>query len=659
MVTIEIEGATTKTLTEDAIFRLSPVRTHTGVGDFKATVAYDRGLETNVAKQDRIHFKEGTSTEFTGFLTDISHSPHQGQTTIEGMGIAKRLQETRPDYDTLGGSLTYTNISVQEALRDYWPRTPFDTHTVVDQNLETVATDEQVQEANTDTEWQNITTLADSDPWVIANGELQQAQTARFAEGETGGQNAPSDGSNAQPDNWSDGAAAWIIDSGTSPASYTFSLDHDIPEGNVGVAVRQSAGLDGAPEVDVSLDGTLIDTYPQGFGLTGVDWDDRAQDPYDLNLGYEGSLSAGSHTIDFEFVAGNGSTEVLYIDCVVLYDTRYTDYTNWDNTLDANGGYLDDPPLYPFDESVELDGQQVGFNVPEATVNSTFNDTSGPQAIAISNDGGANYQEATNTSSTTQTFSDAGREPRVRFTMDAFGSRTGQTPKENFNGQTVTDYELLVDGNNLAVIDELTLSRNHFENLQELHEYGDFLWAIDHDDGAIANMQVTSFRRGEVTRSMPGNLWEIDEQPEIKAKQYYNSIYLQGSLVNGNRPSAEVTDQDEINDVGEEISPGVLRDPSIVTEAGAAFRARSLLERAVRNNELSGTKTFPPTGMSTPGFARSVDFGDGGVERTLEEVSLSLGQNQAESTFDFVPRNDLSREIQELRRNSRKQSDQI
>jgi len=221
-------------------------------------------------------------------------------------------------------------------------------------------------------------------------------------------------------------------------------------------------------------------------------------------------------------------------------------------------------------------------------------------------------------------------------------------------------YDLSVDGNDLVVITEMELSRNHFDNLQTLHDYGDFLWVVEHDSSTIGNLTVSSFRRGDETRSKPDGFdKQKNQQPEIQSGTYYNSIYLEGAKRDdGTRPSAEVKDEEAINNDGREISPGVLRDLTVTTEAGAIYRARALLEAAQQNNNLVGSVAVPPT-ITHPGYSRPVDFGNGEQDKTVEEVSLNLGTNTAEATFDFSVRSGFSEDITELRRNAKETGNQV
>jgi hypothetical protein len=119
-----------------------------------------------------------------------------------------------------------------------------------------------------------------------------------------------------------------------------------------------------------------------------------------------------------------------------------------------------------------------------------------------------------------------------------------------------------------------------------------------------------------------------------------------------------VTDTDAVAADGRKITPGVLRDLSIGTDAGAQFRANALLARALNEDDLVGTLRGPPE-LTDPGYARPVDFGDGPSEKTVERVTLSETGDSVESTFEFSVRPRLARRVEDLRRTQRDVEDQL
>jgi hypothetical protein len=651
-------------------------KTHTGIADFQIGLAGNRTVEEFAARQDKIEIQTSAGVIFRGFVTDASHSIRGGNTTISGFGIGKRLEETRPDYDSLGGSLTYSNISVQEALRDYWSRTEFDNYVVYDQPLETVAENELVQDADTNMEWANTMSIPDDSPGLVTNGDLTIDLICWTVEGENF--TTASSDVGLSGDLYSGGQLR-VVDTTGATIAWEFTPEHDIPEGELGIQVRDDdggagTGSDGIAAFEWRFDGELVDENTTTGGNFTLSWSDIGNGFYSGSAWDSPALDAGTtYTIEVECTDGGDLGDQYGIDVLAPYDKRYESDLFFDDDNGGSGGYLDGPELFAEAIDIETTISPVSFNISDSSVASVINDTSNNQAISVSNDGGATYATFTNTDTVDHSYPDAGREARVRFTLGRTDeTRTTATPQQGYNAQAVDSFEHRVDGNNLAVLVDLELSKNHFDNLQTLHNKGDFIWNIEHDDKPIDELVVESFKRGDQTKTLPVED-ELDSNPEIAAENYYNSIYLQGALVGGSRPVAEVKDNDAIADDGREISPGVLRDLDITTEGGAAYRAAVLLDKASQNNALRGTKTYPADFSIQPGFSYSVDFtGSGGwgenwgtnwgnpdTEFTLEEVALRYNGNGATVSLDFIPRRSIAEDISELKRNSRQQSDRV
>jgi hypothetical protein len=640
------------------IVQHNPVKIHTGKGDLRATVAIDRRLDDAAKRQDRLDVIIDGTVKWTGFVVGIRHDVGGATTRIRADGIAKRLEETRPSLQRID----IKSKRLDEAIRDYWTRTPFSA-TVTDQQPETVADDELVQSASTTAAFDSITSVAATDPVVVENGELRRAQSAYVFEGESSFISGTFSDSA-----YSDGDATGF-DTGISltgdKATYTFTPEYTIPESNAKLRFRIDL-IDGdgdgditPPEIAVRLNGdTLFQNQFLASQTSGLQWDD-----FNTDGEYSGGdLTAGS-SVDIEIEITNGGVgdadDRINVDVVAAYDDRFS--YNFDNSVDANG-YLAGPELFPSFESVTLDPSKTGFNIGRLEAALSITDTSGGQAIDLSNDGGGTFTTAgTNTASAAVDFSGAGRRATTRLTLGGFGSRTTATPTEDFNGQAVSDYQLRADLDDLTVIDELELRGNHFDNLQKLHDYGSFVYVIEHADYTDeSDLVVRSFSRGNETRPAPAAFDEpAAKQPEVAAENYFNSVLVRGrERSDGTRPEAEVTDSAAVSRDGRKITPGVLRDLSISTEAGAQFRANALLSSALSNNDLVGTLRAPPD-LTDPGYARPVDFGDGPQEKTVERVTLSETGDSVESTFEFAVRPRFSRRVEELNRNQRDVEDQL
>jgi len=654
MVEIELlkrDGSDSLTIADDAIQSLNATLTNTGVGTFRATLKGDRRLERRAQRQDRVNIKTD-GTKFAGYLLACPHTRSDGTTQIRGKGIAKKLQEGRPDTRPV----VYDNVFAGDAIEDYWSRTPFGNATVTKQTADIVVQDSLEQSADTTTKWQNeLQNISDTTPLFVENGFLKLAQSGFVRETE----NLPGVGFSENTDiDYSDGGAAQFVDL-SSEVQLTISLDYEIPAENLEFYARTKE-IDGTDSTDIAAYTSNDDLLSAAVNPQAtLQWANATMDGVDAPSSY----GPGDVDIKVQGVKSLNAYGTADIDLVAFVDNRFS--YNFDNTVHEDNGYLDGPALYPTDANpvITTNASETTRNIANAEVTTTYNDTSNDQRISVSNDNGANFTRADNTNSLSTSFTTAGRELVTEFRLSGYdnGARNA-TPRFNYLGQEIDSFETKVDLDDRVVFVGVEASKNHFENLQKLHGNSDFVWTIEHDSSDPATMPVFSFPRGEETRTLDQiNNNEIDESPAVEAEQFYNVIPLEGGLdSNGNRPFAEVKDQDSINDIGEEISPGLLRDPTISSDIEADFIAQALLRKAVANGELRGTKTIPPTFAPIPGFSYPVSWlDDPTVERTLEETSVTKSTNSAQTTLDFTGRTGFAQQIDELRRQARETQDEI
>jgi hypothetical protein len=60
-----------------------------------------------------------------------------------------------------------------------------------------------------------------------------------------------------------------------------------------------------------------------------------------------------------------------------------------------------------------------------------------------------------------------------------------------------------------------------------------------------------------------------------------------------------------------------------------------------------------------PGYAYSVDFGQGANNKTLESVSITESSGDVQATYEFVTREQLADTINNLKREGRTFGDQV
>jgi hypothetical protein len=620
-------------------------KTHTGMADLRATLATSTDPTPFAQRKDRIRFEINGSTEFVGVLTRPGRESKTGKRRIKAEGVASRLEESRPDYESLTDSeVSYSSIALEDAIRDYWGLTQFNNVTVVDEPTETVAQDRQITSVSSQTDWEDIISPADDDPYAIRNGSLVVEQTGFV-----------SDLSGTNTDSSYSGGEANDINLVGEDIIFGFTTNYDIPAGNGEFYVRGEGGSGSGSQtsVEVFLDGQQArseTTIASGsLGWSSV-------------FSTDSTLSAGSHTIRITGAQAFDNVKQIF-DVLAFVDNRFS-YT-FDNSVHQPSGFLDGPELAPSSVRIDAGASKSQFNISETAVDAVVNDTTGGQAVGIDlpTDSATDFFD--NTASATLTNSGVAREVGVEFELGRYPQQStnpqSATPRFGYKQQQVDSFDLLADLNSLTVIDELRLRGNHFENLQKLHDYGDYLFVIEHSDNSLADLAVTSFAAGDETRPRPAAYDDpFKRDPEVDASSYHNAVFLRGGEpATGSAPTATAEDSDEIADVGRRVEATV-KDPAITTEPGAAFRAQALLRRLVSENDRKGVIEIAKADELLPaGFARPVDFGGGRAEATVEETELRRDANGLRQIHRYAPVDDVSRELEELKRNARSNRNQV
>jgi hypothetical protein len=286
-----------------------------------------------------------------------------------------------------------------------------------------------LQSASTNSEFEAITTIDSTAPFVVQNNALELAQTAFTFEAET----TVAGNTTNNADRYSDGTAVVYEDGGGSVGSFTFDLDYDVPDGNAKIALRLQN--DSAVSGKLIFDNNLVTRI---FADSGIEWS---------SFSISGGVAAGTHEIELDSDLGSiEAGEVgLQIDLVAFYDDRFYDITTWDNTVNVNGGYLNDPELYPDAETQAFDTATSLVKLDSAKVVETLNDTTNNQAFTIGSDG-----LTFNNTDTGEVFYALQRvvELVVSNTLGAYtpgGTAQSATPRFGYDGQRVEDYTLTAD----------------------------------------------------------------------------------------------------------------------------------------------------------------------------------------------------------------------
>lgn len=634
-------------LNDAEIIRFEAQKAHTGMGVLRASVATNTDLLPLAQTERRVDVEVGGTTEWRGFLTQVDRNRQTGRTTLKGLGVAKRLEETAPDYQSLpNDSVRIQNIALPDAIDNYWTRTPFDNVSVTFPTLTQVAENEPLQVAETSSEWTSVLNVDDQTPAYVDGDQLKLAQTGFFFEAEDnlGTFTSIDQGSYAGNNNLSGGEGA-RLELGADSVKANFDLNYEIPAEEFRVEWRIYVN-DADMEVEARLDGDVIDSRSYNNLTDDIQW----RLPNNLN---QSPISEGSHTVELEITNYNSGT--LEVDCYAVTDLRFN--KTFDNTVDTSpidpaNFHLDGPELYdPVD--VTFTEAEAAFNIDVTRVD--VEETTGRTVdeLAVSTDDGATFSTDSGTNDTSLATSPT-LDAIARVRLGPYTEDSTTSPAVDDAGHVLDRLRVLGDLNDLPVIDDLELTDDHFSNLQTLHDRANFQFTIEHGSGALADLPVTSYQEGDETRPAPAEYdAPVERRSRVDATQYHNEVAVRGRESGGSRPYAVREDADEITDVGRRIRL-TLTDPRITTQAGAEFTAISILDYLVDQNRREGTIVIPALApIVAPGFARPVDFGDGTVDRTIESVILRHSGDELLQEHEFNPPDDLGRRIARLERDTR------
>jgi len=605
-------------------------KTHTGVGTWEARITEDHTLTSNAESLDEIFLEKDDGTLlFRGFLFGVETDRDAAETTLSGEGLAYTLTNTDV-------SVRYQNRLAHNAIADYWSNQTNFTATVTTPTARASVTDNVAQSADTNAEFNSITTIADTTPLAVQNGNLELLQAGFFTEAESATNSfvltteTDADASDGERVDLNDADNPHFVER-------DFTTNYDIPDSRQLWAARfkneDSSEVPGiAVKIDEGQTGTFTTIFDVGENWnnnTGYYWENRQN-------GLGETLEAGSHTFRVEIFEETTNTKEIYCDAFWFGDDEYS--WTFDNSVDTDG-FLSGPELYPDAETFAFDQETTPWNITEGSISSTWNDTSNNQKIQLQLSGQTwlpNDGTEDNTSSITTDFgADFGTNIRGRATLSRFGSRTTDSPTSGFNGQTIQDWEITYDGNDLAIIEDQTFQGTHFQNLQDLHDFADMRFTILHKANSL---EAESYRAGDVSKTLPSVITSgtgiNNKIPKTDATDYANKVVVRSKEVAGTRFVTTIQDDQEVANKGEQVFSVI--QPSIETQADTDAKARSLLAQKLRELDKKGTLETAPVDIA-PGFSYANQFEGQSGDIPLEEVQYQIQNQQLTGNlrFDF------------------------
>jgi hypothetical protein len=616
-VRLEAPDGTVTTLQADDIVKESPKVRHEqlAVSEWSARVPHRVGLEEFRHAAGTVSYQG--EVVMRGPVTAVESTDGSGETTVRGKDFVDELRRSRGDR---ANGLVYpvTDQQAWKAIEDLYAKQFFDPYvtTVVEPTAEPVDSQKSIQSADTTSEFENAWNPDDTIPFKARNDALELVQTGFFQEAETasGGNGTVSDGE------YSAGEGELVQDT-TGDLRYSIDLDYTIPAEHVGFAVRSDT-LDGShPPYDILVNGETVDSVPPDSFSSGLDWKHTALS------GIQSDLPPGKYTAQLDATGvGAGDMEV---DCLFVYDARYS--YSFDNSVDGDG-YLSGPELYPDMAELQAEEASANWNITRAYVTITADDLSGGQRLQVQltdtfrpTDGSED-----NTEAITVDNQGASSTAQSRVRLARYGSRSTASPTSGFNGQRVTSYDLSVDTNDIAIIEDETYKGSVFDVWQALHQDGNMTAVAEATD---SSRELLSLEPGDRTR---GQDWTVlDHTRAYETDRYGNRIQgVGGTRDDGTRVRVTVTDDGEVSRVGEVVEAEPIIRTGVVDENVLRSAARNKLAAVADQDRLAGDLTVVPT-HAAPGVAYTVGpFDDSAVAL----LSMSIRGDRATLRFRAVDR---------------------
>ena len=583
----------------------------------------------------------------TGPIEAVTTDDERGRTTVRAHDDFQTLAETGPD-----GTIVADGEAADE-IEAVWSETPFEAD-VIKPEPRPVAEGRVIQDGDL-TEVFSELAADETQPFIIEDGRLQVAQTAFVIEGEDRNSGFSSAVTTVSDTEYSGGAAVTKAEGFTEQANAVFTdfdaLAYTIPEEHVGFATRfevtDDTEMDPPPEL--FFNGEKVDENQVVFAEVG--WTSHTENPLTDGFDYSGGDLTPSTDLEAEIVYPDGAQHFGYnTDVVVIYDERYYDFTSWDNSVHEPDGYLDDPVEILDSIQAVADTVDVPNSITAAEL-TVASDTGNNQSIALEfgPDDDFTADLSADNSETLSGDNPDGFDAEIRgaVTLGNKGQiRDTQTPRTGFEAQELTSWELAVDEVSIIVFNGREFSGDYYQILQEMHREGGLIFRNIPTEGD--ELEAETFEKGALSDDVEWTRLGFDRGFESMTEYANVLTAVGGEADDGTRPVVEVSEEDEIDRVGEE-KPAFRLFESRTDERALLNRAQAEL-RGLTDDQLSGSVEIVPRRLK-PGYAYEVPAFDGETV-VLQRMRFEDG-TQPRGSLEFLQRRDVSNAISGVRRETR------
>lgn len=615
-------------------FQLEP----TAVSSWAAEVPYSESLEEWVGNHARVYFEtdDGDELIIRGPIVSVESDDDNGTTMIRGRDVVEELRRARDDRN--GIVFEVDAAAAHNAIERFYEDSRFRywTTEVYEPDTEMQVSNKIVQQS---VDFDAVFTEPADEPVSVSTNRVSVDPVTRFVEAE----DIWSGSTTTSAEYSGDGAA--ILETTDQWVEFSVNTFHDIPEGEVGLAIRADTTDGSAPTVEFSLDGTTIDTFDNWIDT--VDWWTVGDGTF-TGDGWTRSLDAGEHTIRVEVTNGGATDDEFHLDCLALYDKRYVpDAMTWDNTTDSFN-VLDDPPLYPpadFGVTIAADEVSQEWNIVEGELYAEVDGGDYPQRLELKFGtewvGHDNVEHVAGANS----YPTTSIQGRVRLGADRAAGAQNETPKYNHTASDLVYWELTIDGNDLPVISDKTYSGTYLDVWQQLHDDANMVSVAGYQ---VDGKRLESFRPGEVTQE--ATWMNLGHNRELDLTDYANRIRAIGArpFEGQDRREITVTNEAEVNDFG-----GVVEGDPVVVEDESDMdvlrtEARSELADAVLARTMTGEIDVAPIALS-PGYSYPVPELSRDPEDPQYLTLWSVSFSDESGTLSFGKPDDLASALATLR----------
>lgn len=353
----------------------------------------------------------------------------------------------------------------------------------VDEPVVDAVEDELLDDVEDDATFADRAQIESDTPFRVDNG-IPQAQTLFLSNAAVDTDYFDSDLS-ASPnsdDDFPSGIRQRLVNQGDFIEIDPQPLHFDIAEENVGMALFW-AGLDDPVDIRVSVIDHDTDSevghvdFGAGDAAFSAGWSFISSSLVSDWTGED--IVAGEYRIRVEALESS-SDDGSALGVPVFYDSRFYDSGDFPSDLHEPGGEFDGPPLYPTEASLEFVDVDTIYSVRTGYLESVWNDTTGNQAVELSNDGGRTWTKAENAEDLVANFDTLGASLRLRITASAASPDGPQddTPRFGYAPQHLESYQLRFDGDDTPLLLNELLSGDIADVLTRIADRTDSLWEV-------------------------------------------------------------------------------------------------------------------------------------------------------------------------------------